>query len=220
MTLVVVPVACGVCAHVALVWLLARVTQHVPLQVHALVAAVAAHAALERFGTRVNPLVPLQVCQIAAGVVTQMALVGLFARVHAMVPLQVVEVGRGVRALWTLVGLLAAVRLHVPRQVVGVVCEERAGGTCVHPVPSVPSLAGAACCVFSQHFQGALGTDLRRRPILTIQHQATQPAREREEQRRQDARWGSGARLLLRLQPRKGLEISTVTADAQVPFHF
>lgn len=47
---VVVPVARGVDALGAGVRLLARVPQHVPLQVHALVAGVAAHAAVERLG--------------------------------------------------------------------------------------------------------------------------------------------------------------------------
>lgn len=48
---VVVPVARGVAALWAGVWFLTRVPQHVPLQVHALVAGVAADAALERLGT-------------------------------------------------------------------------------------------------------------------------------------------------------------------------
>lgn len=47
-TFVVVPVACGVAALGAGVRLLARVPQHVPLQVHALVAGVAADGAVER----------------------------------------------------------------------------------------------------------------------------------------------------------------------------
>lgn len=51
MTLVVVPVSRGVVALGTGVRLLPRVPQHVPLQVHALVAGVAADTAVKWFGT-------------------------------------------------------------------------------------------------------------------------------------------------------------------------
>lgn len=48
---VVVPVACGVVTLSTGIWLLTSVPQHVPLQIHALVAGVAADATVERLGT-------------------------------------------------------------------------------------------------------------------------------------------------------------------------
>ncbi len=122
---VIVPVARGVSALLALEGLLAGVPQHVAFQVHALVTAVAAHAALEGLGARVDALVPLEIGQVSASVVAHAAFVGLLARVHAVVPLEVIEVGGGVIALWALVGLLAAVSLHVAGEMVGVLRDER-----------------------------------------------------------------------------------------------
>lgn len=58
---VVVPVPRCVVTLGAGIRLLACVTQHVPLQVHALVARVAAHTAVKRFGARVDALVAPQV---------------------------------------------------------------------------------------------------------------------------------------------------------------
>lgn len=91
-SLIIVPVAGGVAALLTLVRLLPRVSEHVPLQVHALVAAVAAHGTLEGLGTRVHALVALQVGQVPAGVIAQMALVRFLACVHSVVALEVVEV--------------------------------------------------------------------------------------------------------------------------------
>lgn len=88
---VVVPVACGVAALTACIRLLARVPQHVPLQVHALVAGVAADGTVERLGARVDALVTSQVSQVPAGVAARRALVRLLACVHTQVPLEVVE---------------------------------------------------------------------------------------------------------------------------------
>lgn len=122
---VIVPVARGVSALLALEGLLAGVPQHVAFQVHALVAAVAAHAALEGLGARVDALVPLEIGQVSTSVVAHTAFVGLLARVHAVVPLEVVEVGGGVIALRALIGLLAAVSLHVAGEMVGVLRDER-----------------------------------------------------------------------------------------------
>ncbi len=99
MSFVVVPVASGVATLLALMGLLARVAQHVPLQVHTLVTAVVANGALKGFGARMHPLVPLEISQVAAGIVTQVALVGFLASVYSMVPLEVVKVGGGVVAL-------------------------------------------------------------------------------------------------------------------------
>lgn len=59
MSLVIVPVAGGVAALLTFVRLLSCVPKHVPLQVHALVAAVTAHGTLEGLGARVHPLVAL-----------------------------------------------------------------------------------------------------------------------------------------------------------------
>lgn len=59
MSLVVVPVAGGVTALLTFVRLFPRVSKHVSLQVHALVAAVITYGTLEGFGARVYPLVPL-----------------------------------------------------------------------------------------------------------------------------------------------------------------
>lgn len=92
MSLVIVPVAGGVAALLTFVRLLSCVPKHVPLQVHALVAAVAAHGALEGLCARVHSLVALQVGQVPAGVIAQMALVGFLACVHSVVALEVVEV--------------------------------------------------------------------------------------------------------------------------------
>lgn len=92
MSLVIVPVAGGVAALLTFVRLLSCVSEHVPLQVHALVATVTAHGALEGFGARVHPLVALQVGQVPAGVIAQMALVGFLTCVHSVVALEVVEV--------------------------------------------------------------------------------------------------------------------------------
>lgn len=175
-SLVVVPVSGGVAALLTLVGLLPGVPKHVPFQVHALVAAVTAHGALEGLGARVHALVPLQVGQVPAGVVAQMALVGFLSGVHSVVALEVVEVGGGVVALRALVGLLAAVRFHVAGQVVGVVCEERAGGAGVNLVAALPGAVRRRRRVFSQHFKGALGTDLGRRAVLVFQDYAAQSA--------------------------------------------
>lgn len=180
MSLVIVPVARGVAALPTLVRLLPRVPQHVPLQVHALVAAVAAHRALERLGARVHALVPLQVGQVAACVIAQMALVRLLARVHSVVPLQVVEVRRGVVALWALVWFLTAVGFHVTRQVVGVMSEERAGGAGVHFVAALTRTVGGRRRVLRQHFQCALGADLRGRSVLVLEDNTAQPTSKRE----------------------------------------
>lgn len=146
MSFVVVPVASGVATLLALMGLLARVAQHVPLQVHTLVTAVVANGALKGFGARMHPLVPLEISQVAAGIVTQVALVGFLASVYSMVPLEVVKVGGGVVTLRALVWLLSAVGLHVAGQVVRVVGEEGAGST---SVDLVPSLSGASGCVLS-----------------------------------------------------------------------
>lgn len=91
-SLVIVPVAGGVAALLTLVRLLTGVPQHVPLQVHALVAAVAAHGTLEGLGARVHPLVALQIGQVPAGIIAQMALVRFLACVHPVVALEVVKV--------------------------------------------------------------------------------------------------------------------------------
>lgn len=123
---VVVPVARGVVALGAGVRLLARVPQHVPLQVHALVAGVAADAAVERLGARVDALVTPQVGEVSAGVAAGRALVGLLARVHAQVAFEVVEVRGGVGAVRAAVGLLLRVGVGVAGQVVGVVGQEGA----------------------------------------------------------------------------------------------
>ena len=64
---VVVPVSCGLLALGTGVRLFSRVPQHVPLQVHALVARVAAHAAVEGLGARVDALVAPQVSQVLLG---------------------------------------------------------------------------------------------------------------------------------------------------------
>lgn len=196
MSFVVVPVASGVATLLALMGLLACVPQHVPLQVHTLVAAVVADGALKGFSARMHPLVPLEISQVAAGIVTQVALVGFLAGVYSMVPLEVVEVGGGVVTLWALVWLLSAVGLHVTGQVVRVVGEEGAGSTGVN---LVPSLSGASGCVLSEHLQGALCTYLGRRSVFVIQGRATQPTSEGEEP------WGQGGRFrctLSRLQHR------------------
>lgn len=50
MSFVVVPVASGVATLLTLMGFLARVAQHVPLQVHTLVAAVVANGTLKGFG--------------------------------------------------------------------------------------------------------------------------------------------------------------------------
>ncbi len=50
MSFVVVPVASGVATLLTLMGFLARVAQHVPLQVHTLVAAVVADGTLKGFG--------------------------------------------------------------------------------------------------------------------------------------------------------------------------
>lgn len=50
MSFVIVPVASGVPTLLALMGLLARVAQHVPLQVHTLIAAVVADCTLKGFG--------------------------------------------------------------------------------------------------------------------------------------------------------------------------
>lgn len=92
MSLVIVPVASGVAALLTFVRLFSSVPKHVPLQVHALVAAVTAHGTLEGFGARVHALVALQVGQVPAGIITQMALVRFLACVHPVVALEVVEV--------------------------------------------------------------------------------------------------------------------------------
>lgn len=154
---IIVPVSGGVAALLALMGLFPRMAQHVPLQVHALVAAVVADGALKRFGTGVHPLVPLEVSQVPAGVVAQVALVGFFAGVYSMVPLQVVKVSGGIVTLRAFVWLLPAVGLHVAGQVVGVVGEEGASGA---GVDLVASLGGATGRVLSQHLQCASGTDL------------------------------------------------------------
>lgn len=142
MPLVIVPVTSRVAALLTFVRLLPCVPEHVPLQVHALVAAVAAHGTLEGFGARVHPLVALQVGQVAASVIAQMALVRLLACVHSVVTLEVVEVRRGVVALWALVRFLAAVSFHVPCQVVWVVCEEGTGGAGVYLVTPFTGAVG------------------------------------------------------------------------------
>lgn len=63
---VVIPVARGVAARVAFVRLVTRVPQHVPFQVHTLVAAVPTNGAVKRFGSGVDPLVAPQVGQVPA----------------------------------------------------------------------------------------------------------------------------------------------------------
>lgn len=103
---VVVPVACGVAALGACIWLLSCVPQHVPLQVHALVARVAADVAMERLSARVDALVASQVGQIPTGVATRWALIWLLPCVHAQVPLEVVEMRGGVRAMRAAMGFL------------------------------------------------------------------------------------------------------------------
>jgi len=160
---VVVPVARGVAALGAGVRLLARVPQHVPLQVHALVAGVAADAAVERFGARVDALVAPQVGEVPAGVAARMALVGLLARVHAHVTFEVVEMRGGVGAVWTAVGFLLRVDVGVTGQVVGVVGQEGAvraavqlGATLSSPgPPRSTGAAGGPRAVFGQQVQRA-----------------------------------------------------------------
>lgn len=51
MPFVIVPMASGVATLLTLVGLLPCVPQHVPLEVHALVATVVAYSALKRLGT-------------------------------------------------------------------------------------------------------------------------------------------------------------------------
>lgn len=157
---VVVPVSSGVATLLTFVRLFPGVPKHVPLKVHALVAAVVAHRALEGLGARVHALMPLEVGQVPARVIAQMALVRFLSCVHPVVALEVVKVGRGVVALRALVRLLAAVSFHVARQVVGVVREERAGGTSVHLVTALTGAVRRRRGVFSQHFKRALGTYL------------------------------------------------------------
>lgn len=173
---VIVPVAGSIATLLALMRLFARVAQHVPLQVHALVAAVVADGALKGFGPGMHALVSFQVSQVPAGIFTQVAFVGFFAGVYPMVALQVVEVSGRVVALRALVWLFPAVGLHVAGKVVGVVGEEGAGGASVDLVASLGRTAGR---VLSQHLQGALGTDLG--SVLVIQGRATEPAGEGEE---------------------------------------
>lgn len=106
---VVVQVSRGVVALAAGVRLLTSVSQHVSLQVHALVARVAANVTVERLGARMDALMAPQVVQVATGVATRWALVWLLARVHTQVPFEVVQVGGGIGALWTVVRFLLRV---------------------------------------------------------------------------------------------------------------
>lgn len=147
-SLVIVPMTSSVAALLTFIRLLSSVPKHVPLQVHALVATVAAHSTLERFGTWVHPLVALQIGQVPASVVAQMALVRFLACVHSVVALEVVKMCWGIVALWALVRFFAAVSLHVACQVVWVVCEEGAGGTCVHLVTAFAWAVGRRWGVF------------------------------------------------------------------------
>lgn len=121
MALVVVPVACGVGAGGTPEGLLARMSQHVTFEVHALVAAVVAKATPKRFVTGVDATMTLEVGQVATGVRTEGALVGLLSCMDALVPFQVIQMSRGVWAAGTAEGFLTTVSLHVPSQVVGVV---------------------------------------------------------------------------------------------------
>lgn len=127
--LVVVPVAGGVGAGGTAEGLLARVSQHVTLEVHTLIAAVVAKATPKRFVTRVDATMTLEVGQVATCVGTEGALVGLLSRVDALVPFQVIQMSRGVRTAGTAKGFLTAVSLHVSSQVVGIVSGKRAETT-------------------------------------------------------------------------------------------
>ena len=166
---VVVPVTRGVVALGAGVRLLARVPQHVPLQVHALVAGVAAHAAVERLGARVDALVPPKVGEVSAGVAAGRALVRLLARVHAQVALEVVEVRGGVGAVRAAVGFLLGVGVGVAGQVVGVVGQEGAVRAAVQLLATLASpgstrrgrAAGRPGPVFRQQVQRAATTHLK-----------------------------------------------------------
>ena len=166
---VVVPVTRGVVALGAGVRLLARVSQHVPLQVHALVAGVAAHAAVERLGARVDALVPPKVGEVSAGVAAGRALIRLLARVHTQVALEVVEVRGGVGAVRAAVGFLLGVGVGVAGQVVGVVGQEGAVRAAVQLLATLASpgstrrgrAAGRPGSVFGQQVQRAATTHLK-----------------------------------------------------------
>lgn len=59
-------------------------------------------------------------------------------------------------------------------------CEKGAGGARVNLVTALAGAVGRGRGVFSQHFEGTLGTNLGRGAVLVFQDDATEPAGKRE----------------------------------------